>query len=61
MASHQLDLDHLQAAGDDEWARIAQLAGEQHVPSPATRAGVLIALRERARQLDAGLLEGLPR
>lgn len=53
------DIDTLQAATDDEWARIADLAGEQP-PSPSTRACVLIALRERQRPLDTNLLEGLP-
>lgn len=64
-ANVQLDpADRLAAyetADDTEWARTAELAGEKHNPSSGTRACVLIALRERARPLDARLLEGLPR
>lgn len=54
------EIDTLAEAGDDAWARIAELAGEQRVPSPSTRACVLIALRERQRPLNVSLLEGLP-
>lgn len=48
-------------ATEDEWARTAEYAGEGrgYVPSESTRACVLIALRERLRPLDAGLLDGI--
>lgn len=40
-----------------DWARVAELAGEQ-IPSESTRAAILVGLRER-RSTDSPLL-GLP-
>lgn len=54
------DITVLEQLDDNGWRLIADAAGER-IPSPGTRACVLIALRERQRPLDARLLEGLPR
>lgn len=46
------DLAVLEIFTEAEWTEITRLAGEQHVPSPATRACVIGILRERRSDED---------
>jgi hypothetical protein len=43
------DPDAVAWMSDERWARITELAGERRVPSPATRAAVVVLLREGVR------------
>lgn len=51
--------EQVAALNDIAWARIARLAGEQRIPSQATRDCVVVAIREHRRSTDE-LWSGLP-